>query len=172
VGESGCRQNRPQLLRLDGHLLRQLLLRALPLLRYDSNQPVLSSLYPVASRGRRPATGRWRKKRRRARCCARSGSTAAARAGTWHSWSRRVRLRIRSSYGRFSQRLLVFVQAVPRSERQRGARGWRRGRRGEGGGTRRSGAHARVSSTAVAGGPVCPRAVPPSVLAWFSTNCP
>ena len=52
VGELVCRQNSPQLLRLDGHLLRQLLLRVLPLLRYDSNQLVLSSLYPVASRGR------------------------------------------------------------------------------------------------------------------------
>ena len=110
------------------------------------------------------------KKGRRARCCARSGSTAAARVGTWHSWSRRVRLRIRSSYGSFSQRSLVFVQTVPRSERPGGARGWQRGRRGEGGGRRRSGAHARVSSTTVSGGPVCPRAEQPSVPPWCSTN--
>jgi hypothetical protein len=50
VGESGCRQNRPQLLRLDGHLLRQLLLRALPLLQYDSNQPVHMSGGPLSAR--------------------------------------------------------------------------------------------------------------------------
>jgi hypothetical protein len=50
VGESGCRQNRPQLLRLDGHLMRQLLLRALPLLRYGSNQPVHMSGGPLRAR--------------------------------------------------------------------------------------------------------------------------
>ena len=75
------------------------------------------------------------KKGRRARCCARSGSTAAARVGTWHSWSRRVRLRIRSSYGRFSQRSLVFVQAAPvrapGMRERRGGGGGRRGRREE-----------------------------------------